>query len=50
MPVHSLGQVERWRERRGRYRYGLWSGDIGAALFAADCLDARPRVPIVDGL
>jgi Lanthionine synthetase C-like protein len=48
--VHSLGQAERWRERRGRYRYTLWSGDIGAALFAADCLDARPWVPIVDGI
>jgi Lanthionine synthetase C-like protein len=48
--VHALGQVERWRAERGRYRYTLWSGDIGAALFAADCLDARGRVPIVDGI
>ena len=48
--VHALGQVERWREERGRYRFSLWSGDIGAALFAADCLDARPIVPIVDGI
>ncbi len=46
--VHALGQVERWRERRGRGRYSLWGGDVGAALFAADCLDARALVPIVD--
>ncbi len=48
--VHALGQVERWREERGRYRFSLWSGDVGAALFAADCLDARLIVPIVDGI
>jgi hypothetical protein len=47
--VHALGQALRWRERRGVGRYSLWSGDVGAALFAADCLDARTAVPIVDG-
>jgi hypothetical protein len=26
------------------------TGDIGAALFAADCLDARAEVPVVDYL
>jgi hypothetical protein len=48
--VHSLGQVERWRERRGRGRTSLWAGDLGAALFAADCLAARTDFPIVDYL
>lgn len=46
--VHALGQVERWRVERGRGRYSLWAGDIGAALFAADCLEARTSVPIVE--
>jgi Lanthionine synthetase C-like protein len=46
--VHALGQVERWREERGRGRYSLWGGDVGAALFAADCLNARTQVPVVD--
>jgi Lanthionine synthetase C-like protein len=48
--VHALGQVERWRTERGRGRYSLWAGDIGAALFAADCLEARTNIPIVDTL
>jgi hypothetical protein len=48
--VHALGQVERWREERVRGRYALWTGDVGAALFAADCLDVRTSVPIVDGV
>ena len=26
-------------------RYSLWTGDVGAALFASDCLDARARYP-----
>ena len=48
--VHALGQVERWREIRGSGRYSLWTGDLGAALFAVDCLDARAEVPVVDYL
>jgi hypothetical protein len=42
--VHALGQVE----RRGHGRYSLWTGDVGVALFAADCLDARARYPVLD--
>jgi hypothetical protein len=48
--VHALGQVERWRDRRGSGRHSLWAGDLGAALFAADCVEARAEVPIVDYL
>jgi hypothetical protein len=41
--VHALAQAE-----SGPGRYALWTGDVGAALFAADCLDGRPRHPILD--
>jgi Lanthionine synthetase C-like protein len=41
--MHALEQVER-REPR----YSLWTGDVGAALFASDCLDARARYPILE--
>ena len=47
--VHALGQVERLRATRGRGRYSLWTGDLGAALFAADCLDVRTAYPVLDG-
>jgi hypothetical protein len=47
--IHARGQVERWRTRQGSGRYSFWTGDLGAALFAADCLEARPAVPVVDG-
>jgi lantibiotic modifying enzyme len=40
--VHALEQVE-----RGDGRYSLWTGDVGAAVFAADCLDGRTRYPVL---
>ena len=46
--VHALEQVERARTERGRGRYSLWTGDVGVALFAADCLDARSSYPVLD--
>jgi len=42
--VHALEQVK----RRGHGRYSLWTGDLGAALYAADCLDGRASYPIMD--
>jgi lantibiotic modifying enzyme len=47
--VHALRQAERGREEHGRGRYSLFTGDVGVALFAASCLDADPRFPILDG-
>jgi hypothetical protein len=46
--VHALGQAELWRTERGRDRYSLWGGSLGAAIYAADCLDARTTMPIVE--
>jgi hypothetical protein len=46
--VHALEQVERGRAERGRGRYSLWTGDLGVALFAADCLDGRARFPVLE--
>ena len=45
--VHALGQAERLRTTNGG-RYSLWTGDVGTALFAAACLDADPRYPILE--
>jgi hypothetical protein len=42
--VHALEQVE----RRGRSRYSLFTGDLGAALYASDCLAARATYPLFD--
>jgi lantibiotic modifying enzyme len=41
--VHALEQVERLPGR-----YSLFTGGIGTALYAADCLDTRSTYPIMD--
>jgi Lanthionine synthetase C-like protein len=46
--MHALEQVERLRVERGRGRYSLWTGDVGVALYAADCLDGRADYPFFD--
>jgi len=40
--MHALGQVE-----QSGGRHSLFTGDVGAALFAADCLEGRARYPIL---
>lgn len=41
--AHALVQAE-----HGQGRYSLWTGDVGAALYARDCLEARAAVPTID--
>jgi hypothetical protein len=48
--VHALAQADRLAEANGRRRYSLFTGDVGTALFAAACLDADARFPILDVL
>ena len=47
--MHALAQVERLRSERGLGRYSLWTGDVGTALYAADCIDGTSRYPVFDG-
>jgi len=42
--VHALERVE----RESVPRHSLWKGDIGVALYAADCLDGRAGYPVLD--
>jgi lantibiotic modifying enzyme len=46
--VHALDQARRERADRGRGRYSLWTGDLGVALYAASCLEARAAYPVLD--
>jgi len=43
--MHALEQTERLPAR-----YSLFTGSIGAALFAADSMDGRARYPVLDSL
>ena len=44
--MHALAQVERARATLGQGRQTLWTGDVGTALYLADCLDGRGDVPL----
>ncbi len=46
--VHALEQVDLARAEYGRGRFTLFTGDVGAALFAQSCLDVDPRFPTMD--
>ena len=43
--MHAAGQVERNRSDYGRGWYTLWTGDLGTALYLADCIDGRGGLP-----
>ena len=44
--LHALEQVE----RRGQGRHSLFTGDVGVALYAADCIEGRGEIPVFDVL
>jgi hypothetical protein len=46
--VHALAQMRRQRVGRGRGRHSLFTGDLGVALYLADCLDARTAFPVLE--
>jgi hypothetical protein len=46
--MHALEQVERARAEYGRGRFTLYTGDVGAALFARACIDGDDQFPTID--
>lgn len=48
--MHAIGQAQRMRERYGRRRYSLWTGDPGLAVYLQHCIDGRGGVPSLDVL
>lgn len=44
--MHAAGQVEHSRSEHGRGRYTLWTGDLGTALYLADCTDGGGALPL----
>jgi hypothetical protein len=44
--MHAAAQVERSRSEFGRGRHTLWTGDLGTALYLADCVDGGGRLPL----
>jgi hypothetical protein len=46
--MHGIGQVQQALEEHGQWRHGLWTGDLGFALYLLDCIEARDRFPSLD--
>ena len=44
--MHAATQVARARETYGRGRFTLWTGDLGVALYLADCLAGGGTLPL----
>lgn len=44
----AIAQVQEERQKFGRGRFSLWTGDIGVAVYLDDCISARPAFPTVD--
>ena len=44
--MHAAVQVEQSRSEYGHGRYTLWSGDLGTALYLADCIEGRGTPPL----
>src|SRR6185436_11089012 len=44
----AIAQCREAREQLGRGRYSLWTGDVGLAIYLADCLQGEPRFPTID--
>jgi hypothetical protein len=44
--MHAAAQVSRERGAYGRGRYSLWTGDLGTALYLADCLAGAGALPL----
>jgi Lanthionine synthetase C-like protein len=44
--MHAARQVERSRSEHGRGRHTLWTGDLGTALYLADCIGAKGELPL----
>ena len=48
--MHALAQSETQAAALGRWRYSLWTGDLGVACYLWDCLQAKARFPTLDVL
>ena len=46
--MHAIVQVERERDRLGRGRYSLWTGDLGVAIYLRSCIRGDPAFPTID--
>jgi len=43
--MHTVAQARSAAAEHGDWRYSLWTGDVGAAVYVLDCIDGRGELP-----
>jgi hypothetical protein len=46
--AHAIGQCEVAKQQYGQYRYTLWTGDLGLAIFLSKCIEGDDLFPTED--
>lgn len=46
--MHSIDQNERALAKYGQRKYSLWTGDLGLAIYLADCISGTASFPTLD--
>jgi hypothetical protein len=46
--MHAMEQQTQMRERHGRGRHTLWTGDAGLALYLWQCIEGSAGFPTLD--
>jgi hypothetical protein len=46
--AHAIGQCEAAKRQYGQYRYTLWTGDLGLAIFLSKCIEGDDLFPTGD--
>jgi lantibiotic modifying enzyme len=46
--MHGIAQTEQHARRYRQLRYSLWTGDVGFAIYLADCVRAEAKFPTLD--
>lgn len=46
--MHAITQQKADAETYGQNRYSLWTGDLGLAIYVANCINATDRFPTMD--
>ncbi|MBK0392994.1 lanthionine synthetase C family protein [Ramlibacter algicola] len=46
--MHGMAQADADHARFVQWRHGLWTGDIGLAIYLLDCIEGQARFPTLD--
>ena len=46
--MHGIGQTQQALQQHGQWRHGLWTGDLGFAIYLLDCIEGKDRFPTLD--